>query len=208
MKKIVFSLACLSATTIAFAGVIVTKNEGNIEDVSNIVVSSTEVSFMENGNSKSLPIDQVSAVLYDDGRYEDVKVMPQPTSQPIQETTSYSTNTSEQVVSNNDVMATTTQSVGSYDSKQWSKEFAQDYKAFAKAHKDEIKVVGKAIMTVAYKQKGSIFNFGGAKSIDQSAMEAYISAKMQGYSGDDAIRERNAVYIAEANHILESKGKK
>ncbi|MCQ2340366.1 MAG: hypothetical protein MJZ79_06285 [Paludibacteraceae bacterium] len=205
MKKIVFSLVGLCVATIAFAGIVVTKNDGNIVDVSNIVVSNTEVSYVENGISKSLPIDQVSAVLYDDGRYEEVKALPQQT----QEISSYESTSQEQpIYSRNSAIETTTSSVSNYDTKQWKKEFANDWNAFAKTHKDEVKIVSKAITTVAYKQKGSIFNFGGAVSIDKSAMDAYIIAKSQGYSGDDAIRERNAVYIAEAERILESKGKK
>lgn len=64
---------CFCVTSIVLAGVIVPQNGNNIEDVSNVVVSSNEVSFVENGVSRSLPIDQVSAVLYDDGRYEEIK---------------------------------------------------------------------------------------------------------------------------------------
>lgn len=207
MKKLIFSLICLSAATIASAGIIVTQNGTNIENVSKITVSSNEVSYIENGKNKSLPIDQITAVLYDDGRYEEIHVIPQPEPQPepqpIQEVPAYNVNTQ----SNNSTVEFSAQSTGNYDPKQWNKAFAEDYNAFAKLHKDEIKIVSKAIMTVVYKQKGSIFNFGGAKSIDQFAMDAYVSAKMQGYSGEEAIRARNAVYITEAQRILDSKQK-
>lgn len=103
MKKIIFSLICLSAATIASAGIIVTKDGTNIENVSKITVSSNEVSYIENGTSKSLPIDQVSAVLYDDGRYEEITSQTANTSsvdesaqQDQVETVSNQQNTSEQ----------------------------------------------------------------------------------------------------------------
>lgn len=72
MKKQLLLLLCISISIVSLAGIIVTKNNGNIDGVSDITIYDYEVTYTENGTSKSLPIDQVSAVLYDDGRYEEI----------------------------------------------------------------------------------------------------------------------------------------
>ncbi len=91
--------------------------------------------------------------------------------------------------------------------KDWSKELREDIKVFSKVYPDEMKAVQKAVLTIAYRQKGSIFNFGGSVEIDKSALAAYVMAKESGATCVEAVRARNAVYLAEAENILESKKK-
>ena len=55
------------------AGIIVTKENGNIEDVTNITVGNSEISYEQDGQLKSIHRDEVSAILHDNGRYEEVK---------------------------------------------------------------------------------------------------------------------------------------
>ncbi|MCQ2340367.1 MAG: hypothetical protein MJZ79_06290 [Paludibacteraceae bacterium] len=78
MKKIgVILLAVLTFPIFAYAGIIIPKEGENIEDVSNIFVTGAEVKYVLNGQEQSMPISKVAAVMYDDGRYEEVKEMPQ-----------------------------------------------------------------------------------------------------------------------------------
>lgn len=80
MKKIsVILFAVLIVPIFAFAGIIIPKEGENIEDVSNISVIGAEVKYVLNGQEQSMPISKVAAVMYDDGRYEEVKEIPQNT---------------------------------------------------------------------------------------------------------------------------------
>lgn len=72
MKRLVlFLLLCLPC--FIQAGIIVTKDDGNIEDVTSITIGSTEITYKQNGQLKSISRDDVSAVLHDNGRYEEIK---------------------------------------------------------------------------------------------------------------------------------------
>lgn len=82
----------------ASADIIVTKSNGNIEDVTVIKLTATEVVYTQADNQLTLAAETVEGVLYDDGRY----VSPPSQSQPQQpsgittssvETTSGSTGT-------------------------------------------------------------------------------------------------------------------
>ena len=53
----------------AFADIIVTKRDGNIENVTVVEITDTEVIYTQKGTRKSIPYENVEAILYDDGRY-------------------------------------------------------------------------------------------------------------------------------------------
>lgn len=56
------------------AGVILKTSGEQIDDASGISVTDTEVKYKDsNGNSNSIPKSEVSAVLYDNGKYEEIK---------------------------------------------------------------------------------------------------------------------------------------
>ena len=72
MKRIIIFLLLCSPIFLQ-AGIIVTKSDGNIEDVSNVTVGKTEITYKQDGEIKSINRDEVSAVLYDNGKYEEIK---------------------------------------------------------------------------------------------------------------------------------------
>ncbi|MBE6323619.1 MAG: hypothetical protein E7074_01430 [Bacteroidales bacterium] len=51
------------------AGVIVTSSNGNIDNVEIIEVTDTDVKYKQEDSVRSIPIEVVDALLYDDGRY-------------------------------------------------------------------------------------------------------------------------------------------
>lgn len=75
MKKSIL-LLMLFSPILACAGIIIPKNGENIEDVSNISIQGELVMYTQGGESKSLPAEEVSAVLYDNGNYEEVHYTP------------------------------------------------------------------------------------------------------------------------------------
>ena len=68
MKRIIIFLLLCNPLFLQ-AGIIVTKSDGNLEDVSNITVGKTEITYKQDGEIKSINRDEVSAVLYDNGKY-------------------------------------------------------------------------------------------------------------------------------------------
>lgn len=56
-----------------FAGLIILTTGNNIEDISNISIQEQLVLYQQNEKKMSLPIEEVSAILYDDGRYEEIQ---------------------------------------------------------------------------------------------------------------------------------------
>lgn len=78
MKKSALLLLAISPV-LAIAGIIVPKSGNNIEDATNIVVSDTEILYQIGSENKVINRSDVSAIMYDDGRYEEVKEMPQNT---------------------------------------------------------------------------------------------------------------------------------
>ena len=73
MKKLLVSLFALLPMFL-FAGVIVKQSGENIEDVSVKSITDTEVLYvLQDGSEASIQKSEVSAVLYDDGRYEEIK---------------------------------------------------------------------------------------------------------------------------------------
>lgn len=180
------------------AGVIIPKNGENMEGVSNIVIGQTEVTYTLDGEQKSLPLAEVHAVLLDDGSYREIDAA---SAASVEEGTDV---VAEEAEANAQPVAGP---ASKEDLKRYRKEFAADWKAFCKEHKDELKEVVKAVQVCAYKQKGSFFNMKGAVDLDKEAMDEYLSAKARGASGYDAIRARNLIYIRRAEEINAMRGK-
>ena len=59
----------LLLTSSVYADIIITKSEGNIEDVTVIEITYTEIIYKQKNIQKSIPCEKVEAILYDDGRY-------------------------------------------------------------------------------------------------------------------------------------------
>lgn len=72
MKHYILVLLLLLCSFNLSAGIIVLATGENIEDISNISIQGQSVTYVQKGKSKSLPIEDVSAILYDNGNYEEV----------------------------------------------------------------------------------------------------------------------------------------
>lgn len=68
MKKI-FVLLLGFIPMFLFAGVIMTTNDERIADVSIQSENDSTIIYLQNGVEKSIAIEQISAILYDDGKY-------------------------------------------------------------------------------------------------------------------------------------------
>lgn len=68
MKRILLTL-CTVIPAIAFADIIATYNNGNIEDVTVVSVGADEVVYKKGNTQKSIASSEVEGVLYDDGRF-------------------------------------------------------------------------------------------------------------------------------------------
>lgn len=181
MKKSALLLLAISPV-LAIAGIIVPKSGDNIEDATNIVVSDTEISYQIGSENKTINRSDVSAIMYDDGRYEEIKSVSQQQTTSMQAVTDFKTSASM---------------FSSYRD-----EWKGDWKAFCRAYPTEVQEVTKAIQTIFKKQ--GIFNFKGAGEIDAIAMNAYMDAKASGADGITAVRARNEAYINKASELVYS----
>ncbi len=68
MRQIVFLIGAL-CPILAFADIIATYNNGNIEDVTVVSVGADEVVYKKGDAQKSIASSEVEGVLYDDGRF-------------------------------------------------------------------------------------------------------------------------------------------
>ena len=68
MKRILLTL-CTIIPAFAFADIIATYNNGNIEDVTVVSVGADEVVYKKGNAQKSIASSEVEGVLYDDGRF-------------------------------------------------------------------------------------------------------------------------------------------
>lgn len=68
MKRIFIAL-CAISPLFAFADIIATFDNGNIEDVTVVSVGADEVVYKQGGTQKTIASSQVEGVLYDDGRF-------------------------------------------------------------------------------------------------------------------------------------------
>ena len=68
MKRILVALVAL-VPLFAYADIIVTRSNGNIEDVTVISITADNVVYKQDSNQKTIAASEVDGVLYDDGRY-------------------------------------------------------------------------------------------------------------------------------------------
>ena len=68
MKRLLWVL-CMSLPFAVYADIIVTRSNGNIEDVKVVSMSPESVLYTQDGQAKSIQSADVEGVLYDDGRY-------------------------------------------------------------------------------------------------------------------------------------------
>ena len=100
MKRIIiFMLLC--NPLFLQAGIIVTKSDGNLEDVSNVTVGKTEITYKQDGEIKSINRDEVSAVLYDNGKYEEIKSIEEVEEEETQQNNTIVTTTTSDISDNN-----------------------------------------------------------------------------------------------------------
>lgn len=72
MKKILFVAILIAFSVFSFAGVIMTTNNERIEDVSIQNETDSAIVYLLDGVEKSIAIEQVTAILYDNGNYKEV----------------------------------------------------------------------------------------------------------------------------------------
>jgi len=100
MKRIIIFLLLCNPLFLQ-AGIIVTKSDGNLEDVSNITVGKTEITYKQDGEIKSINRDEVSAVLYDNGKYEEIKSIEEVEEEETQQNNTIVTTTTSDISDNN-----------------------------------------------------------------------------------------------------------
>ena len=82
MKRSLFVVLVL-LPSLLFAGVIVKKNGESLEDVSITSITDTDIEYIsEKGKKLTIPKSEVSAILHDDGRYEELKQSASPQEMP------------------------------------------------------------------------------------------------------------------------------
>ena len=87
MKRLLWVL-CMSLPFAAYADIIVTRSNGNIEDVKVVSMSPESVLYTQDGQAKSIQSSDVDGVLYDDGRYVTPPSASQVQEQPMTNTES------------------------------------------------------------------------------------------------------------------------
>lgn len=73
MKRILFALVALVPLLVLAQDIVVTKAGTNIEDVKVKAITDTEIIYVLNGTETALPRNEVTAILYEDGRYEEIR---------------------------------------------------------------------------------------------------------------------------------------
>ena len=72
MKKILFVVMLTMSSMLSFAGVIMTSSNERLEDVTIASETDSAIVYIQDGVEKSITIEQVSAILYDDGQYKEL----------------------------------------------------------------------------------------------------------------------------------------
>ena len=72
MKKILFVVMLTISSMLSFAGVIMTSSNERLEDVTITSETDSAIVYMQDGVEKSIAIEQVSAILYDNGTYKEI----------------------------------------------------------------------------------------------------------------------------------------
>lgn len=71
MKKILFVIMLIASSIFSFAGIIVTTSGERIEDVTIVSETDSAIVYIQDGVEKSIAIEQVQAVLFDNGNYKE-----------------------------------------------------------------------------------------------------------------------------------------
>ena len=71
MKKILFVVILTISSMLSFAGVIMTTNGERIEDITIESETNESIVYIENGVEKTISIEQVQAVLFDNGNFKE-----------------------------------------------------------------------------------------------------------------------------------------
>lgn len=72
MKKILFVVMLTMSSMLSFAGVIMTSSNERLEDVTIASETDSAIVYIQDGVEKSIAIEQVSAILYDNGTYKEI----------------------------------------------------------------------------------------------------------------------------------------
>lgn len=72
MKRLILLLLIITPALL-YAGVIMKKTGETIEDITIQTVSNNEIVYLQNGNEYTISKSDVSAILHDDGRFEEIK---------------------------------------------------------------------------------------------------------------------------------------
>ena len=73
MKKILFVVMLTISSILSFAGVIMTSSNERIEDVTITSETDFAIIYLQDGVEKSIAIEQVAAILYDNGTYKEMQ---------------------------------------------------------------------------------------------------------------------------------------
>lgn len=203
MKKFFFILA-LQIPLLAMAGVVVVKSGNNVVNVSNIKVGDLYVTYTVGDKEHSLPLEEVTAVLYDDGRYETVVV------KAGQQSNNVVNNVANNTIGS--VPKTPASTLNNNTANSLKSEFEKDKKIFKIQYSEEAKIGEKAVAKInkSFFSKGLVagltYNFKKSKclaadeaTIKNAAMNKYYTAKANGASGEDAIRAYYSFYMDAAS---------
>lgn len=92
MKKILFVIMLIASSIFSFAGIIVTTSGERIEDVTILSETDSAIVYIQDGVEKSIAIEQVQAVLFDNGNYKEYPKYTSPVTTNEFMTSSESTN--------------------------------------------------------------------------------------------------------------------
>lgn len=166
--------------TLSFSAIIVLKNGEKIEEVENITVTNTNVTYLINGQEQSIPTKDVEAYLDDNGNYTEIRV--NPFAELVENETS----------DNN-------------SSVDLSKEFSADLTAFYNAVPQEAQTAMNA-QVYLHNHSAKIKDLDQG-AILTKALEAYVKEKYDHNDGITAIRAYYSVIIDNVEKIKSSKKK-
>ena len=72
MKKFLFVVMLTISSMLSFAGIIMTSSNERLEDVTIASETDSAIVYIQDGVEKSIAIEQVSAILYDNGTYKEL----------------------------------------------------------------------------------------------------------------------------------------
>ena len=164
MKRLLFVL-CMSLPFAAYADIIVTRSNGNIEDVKVVSITPENVLYTQDGQAKSIQSADVDGVLYDDGRYVTPPSASQVQEQPI-------TNTGNEGWDEGQPQSST--DLNTYTSKEAKRQLKAEEKKRRKACNEEAFNAYQSFYDEAY-QKALQQGLHGLKAKRQAEDEAWTA---------------------------------